>query len=352
MTDSSSMVVDAAERIFKDLADPQSIIQSGSNDWRAPLWDELDAMGLPLAWVPESLGGFGLGMAEGLAVARAAGRAALAVPLVETLLAGWIAGKAGLALPQGTATVIIAGAKASAELDDTGLLRAQARGVPFASEVQSIVILAADAPGIKVAIVSREQCRIDTGQNLAGDALNNVQIDTQAQTRGKAPGLSLERALYVAATCRSLQIAGALQAILDLSVGYAKERVAFGKPIGKFQAVQQNLARLGGEVAAAVAVAESAADTLDHADVPATHTLLEVASAKIRCGEAAQTGAAIAHQVLGAIGYTEEHILHRFTLRMLSWRDDYGSEAVWAKRLGEMVRPGSGADLWQLLTAR
>ena len=65
--------------------------------------------------------------------------------------------------------------------------------------------------------------------------------------------------------------------------------------------------------------------------------LLEAASAKIRCGEAAAEGAAIAHQVHGAIGFTKEHVLHRFTLRMLSWRDDFGSESYWAAELGGMV---------------
>ena len=45
---------------------------------------------------------------------------------------------------------------------------------------------------------------------------------------------------------------------------------------------------------------------------------LEAAAAKIRSAEAAAEGSAIAHQVFGAIGFTQEHVLHRFTLRMLS----------------------------------
>ncbi len=64
------------------------------------------------------------------------------------------------------------------------------------------------------------------------------------------------------ATVRAMQMAGALEAILDLAVAYANERVAFGRPIAKFQAVQHNLARLAGEVAAAIAAAGSAADAI------------------------------------------------------------------------------------------
>ena len=47
---------------------------------------------------------------------------------------------------------------------------------------------------------------------------------------------------------RAVETAGALEAVLDMSVRYANERVAFERPIAKFQAVQHNLARLAGEV--------------------------------------------------------------------------------------------------------
>ena len=122
-------------------------------------------------------------------------------------------------------------------------------------------------------------------------------------------------------------MAGALQAILDLAGAYAKERIAFGRPIGKFQAVQHNLARLAGEVAAANAASGSAADAIAHADAFDDAVFLEVAAAKVRAGEAAGQGAAIAHQVFGAIGFTREHILHRFTRRLWAWRDEFGSKA-------------------------
>ena len=54
--------------------------------------------------------------------------------------------------------------------------------------------------------------------------------------------------MLMGAAVRSVQSAGALETILSLSVAYANERVAFERPIGKFQAVQQNLARLAGEI--------------------------------------------------------------------------------------------------------
>ncbi|MDI4239612.1 acyl-CoA dehydrogenase family protein, partial [Bradyrhizobium sp. Arg237L] len=83
---------------------------------------------------------------------------------------------------------------------------------------------------------------------------------------------------------------GALEAMLELSVRYSTERVAFERTISKYQAVQHNLARLGGEVAAAVTAATSAADAMSADPRDTDGILLEVASAKIRCGEAADKG--------------------------------------------------------------
>jgi acyl-CoA dehydrogenase len=158
--------------------------------------------------------------------------------------------------------------------------------------------------------------------------------------------------MLMGATARSVQAAGAMEALLSLSVDYANERVAFERKIGKFQAVQQNLARLAGETAAALAAAGSAADTIAHSETFDDTVLLETASAKIRIGEAAAEGSAIAHQVHGAIGFTNEHVLHRFTLRLLSWRDDFGSESHWACALGELVARRGANQFWPLLASR
>jgi acyl-CoA dehydrogenase len=167
------------------------------------------------------------------------------------------------------------------------------------------------------------------------------------------PQLEPTHVLLLGATARSLQMAGALEAMLGMTLEYAQQRVAFGKTIAKFQAVQQRMAQLGGEVAAAIAVSQSAAEALASAtDYAAAAVWLEVASAKIRCGEAAEAACAIAHQVHGAIGFAAEHPLHRFTLRALGWRDDFGDEVFWAKRLGKLVTSDRQAPLWHFLASR
>jgi acyl-CoA dehydrogenase len=350
----SHIVAEAAERILADLADPQSINQSQNGAWKAPLWSALSGAGLPLAWVPENLGGSGASLADGFAVLGVAGRFALAVPLAETLAAGWLLARAGLEAPATPMTIAPVRPHDRITLDAGGTLSGRAIGVPFARDAQHIAVLAYRGEEPVIALAEAKDCRIGDGRNLAGDATNVVTFDgARAIRSAPAPeGFEQKALLLMGSAIRSVETAGALETVLSLSVAYANERVAFERPIGKFQAVQQNLARLAGEVAAALAVSGSAADTLAQADVSEEAVFLEAASAKIRTAEAAAEGSAIAHQVFGAIGFTQEHVLHRFTLRMLSWRDDFGNESYWAAELGRHVARRGADDFWPLVASR
>ena len=350
----SQIVADTAARILADLADPQAINQAKNGAWKEPLWQALTDAGLPLAWVPERLGGSGASLAEGFAILGVAGRFALAVPLAETLAAGWLLAQAGLEAPAAPITVAPARPHDRVTVDADGRLSGRAIGVPFAEDCQHIAVLAAGAERPLVALVDIKDCRLSEHRNLAGDAANVVTFDrVKPLSSAPAPhGFDQASLLLMGSTIRGIETAGALETILSLSVAYANERIAFERPIGKFQAVQQNLARLAGEVAAALAVSGSAADAITQANMFDEAVFLEAASAKIRTAEAAAEGAAIAHQVFGAIGFTQEHILHRFTLRMLSWRDDFGNESYWAAELGRHVARRGADEFWPLVASR
>jgi acyl-CoA dehydrogenase len=352
--EASNIITQAAARIFADFADLQTINKAKNGAWKGPFWHALSEAGLPLAWVPEALGGSDASLADGFAILGVAGRFALAVPLAETLAAGWLLARAGLKAPATPMTIAPARPYDRITVDLDGKLSGRAIGVPFAQDSQYIVVLADGRKQQLIALVEVKDCRLSEGRNLAGDAANVVTFErVKPLSSAPAPnGFDQYALMLMGSTIRSVETAGALEAILSLSVAYANERVAFGRPIGKFQAVQQNLARLAGEVAAALAVAGSAADTIAQADAFDETVLLEAASAKIRTAEAAAEGSAIAHQVFGAIGFTQEHVLHRFTLRMLSWRDDFGSESYWAAELGKHVARGGADEFWPLVASR
>jgi acyl-CoA dehydrogenase len=352
VTESDNIVAETAARIFADLADPQTINRARDASWKDKLWRALSDAGLTLAWVPEKHGGAGGGLADGFTILGAAGRYALPVPLAETLLAGWLLARAGIDAPAGAMTVAPVRPRDRIALNADGTLSGLSRGVPFAKDCEHIAVVAADDKGASIALVKTADCRVSDGQNLAGDGSNTVTFERTKVIRSAPAPFDTAVLMLMGATVRSVQAAGALETILALSVAYANERVAFERKIGKFQAVQQNLARLAGETAAALAAAGSAADSIAQTPAFDDTVLLEAAAAKIRSGEAAAEGAAIAHQVHGAIGFTNEHVLHRFTLRLLSWRDDFGNESYWAAALGALVARRGANQFWPLLASR
>lgn len=351
--ESDHIVAETAARIFAEFADPQTINRAKNDAWKAQLWRTVSDAGLPLAWVPEHLGGSGANLADGFAVLGAAGRFAVAIPLAETLMAGWLLARAGLVSPGDAMTVAPARPRDRIALGKDGTLSGRALGIPFAPDAQHIAVVTEDVTGTVVALVAAKDCGIDKGQTPAGDASNVVIFDRVKPLRhARAADLDGTALMLMGSVTRSVQTAGALEAVLSLSIAYANDRIAFERPIGKFQAVQQNLARLAGEVAAALAVSGSASDSVAQNGVFDEAVFLEAASAKIRCAEAATEGASIAHQVFGAIGFTKEHVLHRFTLRMLAWRDDFGNESYWAAELGKYVARRGADEFWPLVASR
>jgi acyl-CoA dehydrogenase len=261
---------------------------------------------------------------------------------------------AGLETQPAAMTVAPARPHERITMNADGRLNGRVSAIPFAQDCAHIAVLADNGKRQQIALVDVKDCRLSEGRNLAGDPVNTVTFDCVKPKRA-APatdGFDTTSLLLMGAVIRGVETAGALEAILSLSVAYANERVAFERPIAKFQAVQQNLARLAGEVAAALAVSGSAADAIAQAERFDEGVFLEGASAKVRTAEAAREGAAIAHQVFGAIGFTQEHVLQRFTLRMLSWRDDFGNESYWAVELGKRIASRGASEFWPLMASR
>jgi acyl-CoA dehydrogenase len=354
VSESADIVAATAAKIFADLADPQVINSSADDNWKPRLWQALAQTGLTLAWVPEKQGGAGASLADGFAIISAAGRYAAPVPIAETLFAGWLLSQAEISSPAGEMAVAPMHPADRITLNSDGSLSGSARGISYAQEARHLAVCVHGASARSVALVEAGACAIPGGRSIAGEPRSTIVFDGVKPIHIAPAGTDFEQtsAMLMGAAIRSVASAGALQSILDLSLAYAKERIAFERPIGRFQVIQHNLARLAGEVAAAMTAAGSAADTIAGARTFDDAVFLEVASAKIRSAEAAEQAAAIAHQIHGAMGFTREHILHRYTLRLLSWRDDFGNESYWAAALGNRIAAGGAEELWPLLASR
>jgi acyl-CoA dehydrogenase len=300
---------------------------------------ELSAQGWTRVGLPEELGGNGGTLADAMEVATAATHLGAATPLADqVLVANAAAGLLGIALPE-TATCVVP------VIADRG---AAAR-VPWASWASHL--LAADRAG-GVALVAARDVRVTPGTNLAGLACDAVELDdsaAQAVSGGVSGADAADLLTLLGALARSVQIAAALRRCLELSVTHARRRWQFGRALADLPVIQQELAALAGEVAAAEAAGRAAVTAVTDAGAaslpPESPAARAVAAAKVRAGLAATAGARSAHQIHGAIGITREYELHVHTRSLWAWRDEYGAERTWARRLGETVK-ASPDGLW------
>jgi acyl-CoA dehydrogenase len=345
------MLLDSATRLFADHVDGELLDAAKRDGWSPALWQVLEQAELTRISLPEAAGGAGGTLSDLAAVLRVAGRFAAPVPLAETaMLAGWMLAASGLPLPRGALAAGPARDEAVVARREGGrwLISGRLRRVPWARVAHRIVLLAECGGGAVVAAVDPLRCAITPGRNLAGEPRDEVTLEGVAAEHAApaGPGVTGTALRRRGALARSVLMAGALERALDLAVTHAQQRVQFGRRIGQFQAVQQELARFAGETAAAVAAALSAAGALERGG----EVTLALASAKIRTAQAAREGALIAHQVHGAIGVTEEHALHHLTLRLWAWREEYGNEAQWAMDLGRAIAGRGAGRLWEQLT--
>ncbi|CAO3427874.1 acyl-CoA dehydrogenase family protein [Azospirillum endophyticum] len=345
MLESQSMFVSAAERIFREKAG----LQGARTTRDESLWQTLEENGLPLALVPEQAGGVDLSVDEAFLLLRVSGRWAIPATLADTMVGNWALATAGLAPVESGRIAVIDPARGTLTLAE-GRISGMAHGVAHADGATQLIGLAESEDGKVLVGINPRTCRLVAGQSLAFEPSHRVELASVVPA-AQAPCRSPVSLLEMGAAARANQIAGALETMLDLAVDHAEQRVAFGRPIAKFQAVQHKLALLAEETAAAISAASSAAEALAGGG-PEGERLLEVAAAKIRCGEAAERGAAIAHQIFGAIGFTAEHPLHRLTLNALAWRDDFGNESQWALKLGGHLLDAGADAFWPLLSSR
>jgi acyl-CoA dehydrogenase len=351
MSELGSLLSDTVGKLFGALATKELIESAEKGAWPEKLWRALEEGGLTMPLVSEDNGGAGGTWLDAHVVVRAAGRHTAPVPLAETIIAGFLLSRAGLEVPLGPLTLGPVHADEPLRLSRHGsgfTLSGTATRVPWGRQAAHLVTVGEVDGGASVAIVATAGARITDGRNLALEPRDTLTFDAAPVIgAAPAPGVTADCIRLYGAMARAAQMAGALDSCLEQGVRYATERKQFGRPIGTFQAIQQNLAVLAGHVAASGIAAESAFRAADRGDAR-----FEIAVAKIRVGEAAGIGAGIAHQTHGAIGFTYEHSLHFATRRLWSWRAEFGSESAWARELGHAVATRGADALWADLTAR
>ena len=330
MSEVRDLMLRSLDRIAEDTSGSAMLAAAdGKPGYPAAVWSALDEAGMTaIGEVNEG----DLGLADAMALIERSAFHTLSVPLAETILARRLLAKAGMDIPGGALSV----APPSASRDG------KAAGVAWGGSVGGIVVAtAADTLSL-----------IDAGGavtpsfNVAGEPRDTIDI-TRARVIASAPLADAARIVEAeGALVRAVQMSGAMSRVLDHCLTWANDRVQFGRPIARFQAIQHLMAELAAEAAAA-----SAASLMAVEDTAARGDRLSIAIAKARSGEAAGRVCAIAHEVFGAMGFTQEHSLHYATRRLWSWRNEFGAEVQWQAEIGRQIAAGGADKLWETLTA-
>ncbi len=298
-------------------------------------WQQIREAGLANVLIGEDAGGFGGNWEDALIVVRACGHYAVPAPLPEAILATHLAKVARVSLPDGIVTV---SPNATGKLNG-GRFTGELRSVPWGRHASHVVAVLGD----QTILVSKTDAKIEQHENPAAEPRDTLRFENaKVESAAGQPD-----AFALLALLRTGQIAGALDHALELSVAYTRERKQFGRPLAQFQAIQQQLAVLAEETAAAGMAAATAFKAMDRGNCD-----FEIAAAKLRANRAARISTGIAHQVHGAMGFTAEYSLHHLTRRLWAWQTEAGNERFWGERLGTQVAARGAQAFWPDLVAR
>ena len=332
-----NLVFDAACKVFDYLA-PAALKLVEARQAPQQLWRAFEAAGFA-----EALADAGWsGVMDAVAILRAAGRAAAPGPFAERMLARKLAIELKLVDDaSGKSNNVLAAFAGPKHLGDTV-------SAPWPQQHGCVIALLPYGWAQLDINASIGSTSISTTHNYAGEPQQLLQIDSAA-LKPYPSGTSFEDLRLFGALARAAQMHGAMEHVLALTADYANTRVQFGKPLGKQQAVQQQLAVMAEEVAATGVAVEYAARRMAAEHEPRL-VWQAVASAKIRAGEAAGEAAEIAHQIHAAIGFTQEYQLQHYTRRLWTWRDEIGAESEWARELGQRIAQRGAGQVWGALT--
>lgn len=313
------MFVEAIEAILADCCTPSIVrnIEAGASP--AALWRAIAESGFLEMLTPEAAGGAGLSLAAVFPVIECLGRHAVPVPVAQSILARALLTEHDVPVPDGMITF-----SSACKADRDGATYCPI--VPYGT-IADVVL--ADHDGDLVVLQCARAERIPTG--VHGSQCATVRWAEPLAPVARVPGAA--RALHAcAAIVSAALLAGAMSRAFALTLQYANDRAQFGKPIGKFQAIQQQLSVMAEQVAAATIAAE-----LGFSGERGLPDALRAAIAKARTSEAVVPVAATAHALHGAIGVTEEYDLQLLTRRMHEWRTAHGSEHYWNAIVGDAL---------------
>lgn len=351
------MIEETVKRLFEEQVSRQSIEQAEQGTFPAQLWDLVQQNGFTLLMSQETHGGIEADWETTFPLLAALGYYQVPLPVAETVIANLLLSSSNQAPSEAPVALVHERDSMALQLTRSGSQLRLSGSLASVAWVRWCDSMLVGLPNGQLALVPVQQPGVSLSprQDLSRMPADSVTLhEAIASSVFKSPWPELAQPLLMfGAAARAAMMSGALEFAIDQSVQYAKDRLQFGKAIGAYQAIQQQLALLAGEFSSARVAALMACRDLPSQHQHGTNSaLFSVSVAKIRAGDASNQATSIAHQVHGAIGFTYEHALNFATRRLWTWRSDYGSATFWSEQLGKAFIAGRARQFWPSLTAR
>lgn len=300
-------LIDLIEQFFTKTISAEVRTTSDGGTWAADVWQQATELELTTLGLDEDLGGAGGTLLEGLEVAMAVGKYAAPLPWAENFLARWVAGQAGVELPDGPAIclVITDDSQKFSDSQVTGTWQ----NISWAPVAEAFVVVDTRDDQISVAVIAAHDTSRASSHDIAGQPKAHVSIDTEVariSTSVAAQQFNARSLLLYSAL-----LAGTMDGALAITEQYINERRQFGRPLAAFQSVQQHFVTLAQASSMSVLSVQRAALSEDPDDAVA---------ATVAVRHHVDLAASAAHQAHGAMGMTREYGLQHLTRRMWLWR--------------------------------
>jgi acyl-CoA dehydrogenase len=355
-SDDSKLLREQAQRFLREQCTPKVVrhVLEGHAPYSAALWQAMADMGWLGAAIPDRYEGAGLGYEALCVLAEELGRVLAPVPFVSTvclaaeaILAAGSEAQKRECLPKivrGELIATFALAEGPGEPREAGVRARLADGritgskwpAPDGSIAQLAVVAARDATGVVLALVDLAAPgvtrsvvpMVDPGADHAKLDFDNAPA-TVLGTGGHGWDI-VRRLLDRAAVLTAFAQIGGAAAALEMATAYAKERFAFGRPIGSFQAIKHKLADVyvATELARSNAYFGAWALSADAADMP-----LAAATARVSASDAFFLAAKENIQVHGGVGFTWDYDCHLYYRRAKLLALSLGSQRYWKDRV-------------------
>ena len=311
---------DSADRFFAQECTPAHLRQIEQGSDPKALWETLLSAGFVDGLVPESSGGAGLTLADAWPILFCMGRHALPLPYAHSMLArAWLSHHAK-DIPEGSLTF----APFQVVTDGAGLT---AHAVSFGLVADWVLV----QEGKQVWLLPTADATV-TPSGGHGTLDANLTWSAAMTQRSLLGQWETPQFRHLLALSVSVLIAGATDRVFEMMLAHANQREQFGKPIGRFQAVQQQISEVAELVFGVRMATEMACRSSDWQPTP-----MLAALAKTQASQAVARVTAVAHAVHGAIGVTQEYDLQLFTRRLNEWARVGGGQSFWAEQLGREV---------------